>query len=96
MKAVLVIDMPNDADISKVRIGGNGNIYYIREGERASIVGNIRNIKPLPQKNKYDVEKYATVDYENDITLEHYLNKGWNDCLDTIMGSNMAHRWEKE
>lgn len=50
MKAVLVIDMPNDIDISKLKIGGDGNIYYIRDGEKASIVGNIKNIKPLPQK----------------------------------------------
>lgn len=50
MKAILVINMPNDADISKLRIGGDGNIYYMRDGERASIVGNIKNIKLLPQK----------------------------------------------
>lgn len=43
-------------------------------------------LRPLPQKNKYDVEKYATVDYENDVTLGHYLNKGWNDCLKEITG----------
>ena len=43
-------------------------------------------LRPLPQKNKYDVEKYTTVDYENDVTLGHYLNKGWNDCLDEILG----------
>lgn len=43
-------------------------------------------LKPLPQKNKYDVEKYATVDYENDVTLGHYLNNGWNDCIDEILG----------
>ena len=50
MKVVLVIDMPNDIDISKLKIGGDGNIYYIRDGEKASIVGNFKNIKPLPQK----------------------------------------------
>ena len=45
-------------------------------------------LKPMPQKNKYDVEKYATVDYENDVNLGHYLNKGWNDCIDEILGEN--------
>ena len=40
----------------------------------------------MPQKNKYDVEKYATVDYENNVNLGHYLNKGWNDCIDEILG----------
>lgn len=43
-------------------------------------------LKPLPQKNKYDVDRYATVDYENNVTLGHYLNKGWNDCIDEILG----------
>ena len=43
-------------------------------------------LRPLPQKNKYDVEKYATVDYENAVTLGHYLNMGWNDCIDEITG----------
>ena len=29
MKAILVINMPNDIDISKLKIGGDGNIYYM-------------------------------------------------------------------
>ena len=56
--------------------------YYCDENGRASWCP----LKPMPQKNKYDVEKYATVDYENDITLGHYLNKGWNECIDEILG----------
>jgi len=71
VKAVLVIDIPNDIDISKVRIGGDGNIYYMRDGERASIVGNIKNIKPLPKhKNEYiDINAM-----------------GWNACIEEITG----------
>lgn len=47
---------------------------------------NICPLKPLPQKDKYDVKKYATVDYENEETLGHYLNIGWNACIDEILG----------
>ena len=77
MKAVLVIDIPNDIDISKLKIGGDGNIYYIRDGERASIVGNIKNIKPLPQKVEMDFNEY----YEG-------MADGWNACIDEIIGDN--------
>ena len=73
MKAILVINMPNDADISKLRIGGDGNIYYMRDGERASIVGNIRNIKPLPKRKNEYIDINAM---------------GWNACLDEIVGNN--------
>ena len=75
MKAILVINMPNDADISKVRTGGDGNIYYMRDGERASIVGNIKNIKPLPQKMP-----------RNELGNMSLYKSGWNACLDEITG----------
>lgn len=97
MKAILVLDeMPENC--IKCRFSDFGRCLCSALYIRLSVNGRPKEcpLRPLPQKNKYDVEKYATVDYENDITLEHYLNKGWNDCLDTIMGSNMAHRWEKE
>lgn len=42
-------------------------------------------LKPIPEKNKYNVEKYATVDFENNITLGDYLNIGWNACIDEIL-----------
>ena len=77
MKAVLVIDLPDDIDISKVRIGGDGNIYYIRDGEKASIVGNIRNIKPLPQEKD--------VGYPNDDYTVGF-GDGWDACLSGITG----------
>lgn len=78
MKAILVIDMPNDADISKMRTGGDGNIYCIRDGERASIVGNIRNIKPLPQKRN---ECY----YYGELAKNEFA-VGFNSCLNEILG----------
>lgn len=75
MKSVLVIEMPNDIDISKMRIGGDGNIYYIRDGERASIVGNIRNIKPLPEPKD--------IGYPND-DYDVGFADGWDACLKEI------------
>jgi hypothetical protein len=78
MKSILVIDMPNDADVSKIRMGGDGNIYYIRDGERASIVGNIRNIKPLPQKRN---ECY----YYGELAKNEFA-VGFNSCLNEILG----------
>lgn len=87
MESILVLNVPEDFDYRRCSIGGDGNIYYEREGEqRTSIIGNIKNLKPMPQKNKYDIKKYATVDYENNVTLGHYLNIGWNECMDEIVG----------
>lgn len=81
MKAVLVLDIPDDINISQLRIGGDGNIYYIRDGERASIVGNIKNIKPLPLK-------YPPMDglVANCEPLTNAYEEGWNECLDKITG----------
>ena len=42
-------------------------------------------LKPMPKKNKYDVEQYITLDYETNISLGHYLNIGWNDCIDELL-----------
>ena len=75
MKAVLVIDIPDDINISKMRIGGDGNIYYIRDGERASIIGNIRNIKPLPEPKD--------IGYPND-DYDVGFADGWDACLKEI------------
>lgn len=76
MKAVLVIDMPNDIDINKLKIGGDGNIYYIRDGEKASIVGNIKNIKPLPKGHGDLIDRQALID--------NGIKKGFCDWYDEI------------
>ena len=78
MKAVLVIDVPDDINISQLRIGGDGNIYYIRDGEKASIVGNIRNIKPLPHR-KDECYRYGEL-AKNEFAV------GFNACLEKITG----------
>ena len=76
MKAILVINIPEDFDYRRCSIGGDGNIYYEREGEhRTSIIGNIKNLKPIPEP------KYLTEEYEYGM-----YDHGWDDCLTKILG----------
>ena len=80
MRSILIINVPEDFDYRKCSIGGDGNIYYEREGEqRTSIIGNIKNLKPLPNPiTEYEVK--VSFDYDSDYAL------GWNNCLKEIAG----------
>ena len=92
MKAILVIDMPgycddcplmfeNDCGVTQTHMQLEyGELYYPKPSWCP--------LKSIPHKDKYDVNNYAIVDYENDITLGHYVNMGWNDCIDTILENN--------
>ena len=86
-KAMLILDeMPKSC--IKCKLGLMYGSYCAIDGDTYVTEGNKSSdcpLKPLPQKNKYDVEKYATVDYENGITLGHFLNHGWNECIDEIL-----------
>ena len=76
MKAILVLNIPEDFDYRRCSIGGDRNIYYEREDEqRTSIIGNIKNLKSLPEKYT-DMLSY---DYDT-------RERGWNDCIDEILG----------
>ena len=88
-KAILVIDMPKNCDECPCE-DRDYPVCCVLNKERKCYAKrpNWCPLKPIPKRNKYDVEKYAIVDYENDITLGHYLNKGWNDCIDEILGDN--------
>lgn len=90
MKAVLVIDIPD-----KYAERYNVNEMYVwslfiqnKQGYQMFELTTDKpnHLKPLPQKNKYDVKKYVTVDYENNLTLGDYLNIGRNECIDEITG----------
>lgn len=88
MKAILITDMPKNCGECKLYMN-NGNSYWCKAtgiDTTGFTIPASCPLKPLPHKNKYDVEKNATVDYENNVTLGHYLNKGWNDCIDEILG----------
>lgn len=75
MKAILVIDMPDGVNVNDVIIGGNGNIYFMGEGWKTSIVGNIKKIKPMPEKLDY------ASDWED---VEISFRQGWNACLEEL------------
>ena len=80
MKAILVINMPEDFDYRRCSIGGDGNIYYEREGEqRTSIIGNIKNLKPMPQKLQ---ENYML--FGEEVVWQKAI--GYNKCIDDILG----------
>ena len=95
-KSILVLDTPTNCEdclLFREAQDFNATISYCMSGKGKELfmvkekgVSENCPLKPLPHKNKYDVEKYGTVDYENNITLGHYLNKGWNDCIDEILG----------
>ena len=87
-KAILIIDIDDELFENCIDIE-NTQVTYIElecHNETASMSLVNHWLKPLPHKNKYDVDEFATIDYENDVTLGHYLNKGWNDCIDEILG----------
>lgn len=74
MKAILIINTPEDFDYRRCSMGGDGNIYYDREDEqRTSIIGNIKNLKTMPQ-------------YKDDLKYLHSYTMGWNDCIDEMLG----------
>ena len=83
-KAILVIEIPEDFDYRKCSIGGDGNIYYERKHEqRTSIIGNIKNLKLMPEK----MLNIAQV--ENGIVMNKDDMKymaGYNKCIDEILG----------
>lgn len=85
MKSILVINTPEDFDYRRCSIGGDGNIYYERKGEqRTSIIGNIKNLKPLPQKYIYEQDEYGrniSRGVEGDAIII-----GWNACIDNLLG----------
>ena len=83
MRSILIINVPEDFDYRKCIIGGDGNIYYEREGEqRTSIIGNIKNLRPLPPRMDEDTYYHRAkfiCDWKE-------RAEGWNDCLKEITG----------
>ena len=67
------------SDAYRLRIGGDAKVYYVRQGEkRGSIIGDTRDIKPMPQKKKPK---------DPDETWEELHQRwGYNACLEDITG----------
>ena len=73
MKAILILNLDNIDDVKYCQIGGDGNIYLIRPNEnRASIVGKIKNLKPMPKIKEPSVDN----------AKEYWFACGFNDCLE--------------
>ena len=86
MKAILIINTPDDFDYRRCSMGGDGNIYYDREDEqRTSIIGNIKNLKPMPYK-KIHIGKYNVWEIEEEDKEMLVENRGYNKCIDEILG----------
>lgn len=94
-KAILILDMPNSCSECKMVYRKRNNkrevfrCQILKSNLQVDKIDNRCPLKPIPQKNKYDVEKYATVDYENNVNLGHYLNEGRNACIDEILGEKI-------
>ena len=73
MKAILVIDIPNETNINELE-------RMMKDGERASIVCNVLKIKQIPEKK--DIK--SILQYRG--LAEQYRKEGWNECLDEIVG----------
>ena len=86
MRSILIINVPEDFDYRKCIIGGDGNIYYEREGEqRASIIGNIKNLRPLPEKIDELKFPYGS--------LTRAVASGYNIGLDEVLGEE---EWQEK
>lgn len=86
MKAVLIVDIPEDFNYLNCDIGGDGNIYYSRKGERSSIIGNIKNLKSLPKKKNINYAEKLNDDYYVLYTKQYA--DGFNACVDEILKKN--------
>lgn len=78
MKSILIINVPEDFDYRRCSMGGDGNIYYERKCEqRTSIIGNIKNLKPTPQKEPQYMKE--------ECYLMGFID-GYNRCIEEILG----------
>ena len=84
MKVALIFDIPDDIDINKCEVGGDGNIYYLHEGEkRYSIVANIHKSK-LKQIDLDAIEDEHPYRIPGDRDSYCQYNEGWEDAVNRI------------
>lgn len=83
MKAILVIDLPNDLDISLDEIKADITVLS-KDFRKSMLYLKYKNIalKPLPQKKILDEELFMSGIFR----LIQARFTGWNDCLDEIIG----------
>ena len=74
MKAILVVDLPNDIFIDDCRI----EFRVIENVMEMCVADGIKRLKPLPKMVKVFDDAYVS-DYLD-------FDLGWNDCLNKILG----------
>lgn len=79
MKAILVIDIPNDLSLSDLYI--SGGLWEAGQEDGWAYEFQAEDIKPMPKKRP--------VHYNDEIfgEVENLTNMGWNDCLEEIGGN---------
>ena len=78
MKAILVIDMPNDMNVEETK-ALNVTLFnglFVKELKIDC------PLKPMPEKKILDEELFMSGNFR----LIHARFTGWNDCIDTITG----------
>ena len=84
MKGILVIDFPNDVDVTDLRM-----VYII--GDSDGLVVKVQStllpcLKPIPSKRE-TVVHWKNIGGIDILTHEpSEYNKGWNDCVDFLEG----------
>ena len=75
MKAILVIDMPDNLKnhLDKVKVDVIGTLNRQELFHRLN-----QPLKPMPQKK--------SIDYDIDHIEDEFFAYGWNDCIDEILG----------
>lgn len=74
MKAILVVDLPNDIFVDDCRI----EFRVIENVMNMCVEDGIKRLKPLPQRKEelyYPCNEYIQA-----------VNEGYNDCIDEILG----------
>ena len=76
MKAILVVDIPDDVEIEDCEIE-----YSVKEQVMLMQVAKGKTkLKPMPQK-KWVAEGFDRIMENN---KEHLMSLGWNDCLEEL------------
>ena len=86
MKALLIIDLPNDANIEE--LDADYQVYLTDEDcNYKKVAGEMSvKLKPMPeQKDVFTKENNKSSNVIGDMFKYAYA-RGWNECLDEIMG----------
>ena len=75
MKAILVIDIPDDVFIDDCRI----EFRVIENVMEMCVADGVKRLKPMPKRKEYQA-------IGNDYAVIKTVDYGYNKCLDEILG----------